>query len=396
MASNIQSPGPESQLIEHLRSFLNLTTHAPLEYVCNSALYLLNHVPSTRHAVLEYIGTFYKVATILHLRYNLNQKNQNNVDLTAETNNINHINQVIDLIENSFADLLSRRTTSELWSTELSQWLIDLIGDIVSNTGTAFADTPGLSNEEIKMFKTPTLVDGLDIWSNQCKPTQSLLLLIQKCFTNEDQQTKQNIVESLLSSNTKYSSKIDWVLCYFSALDPNLIFERILAYSLKEFTSSNMQQQKLSLISVVNFYALNFSNMVKAKIKTLISDESDEKLKLKKSMLIYLLRASSQSAALLNLLLDDMLNKKDNFVIDDELDDKLLNYLLSYLIASNDPLVISNLFSCLKQINNSVAIFDLISSVLDWFTSQSEPSAKHNMVNTAQNIIVIFYLNLVV
>ncbi len=52
---------PGSILIEHIRSFLHLTTQAPLEYVCKSALYLLTHVPATRPAVFEYIGTFYKV-----------------------------------------------------------------------------------------------------------------------------------------------------------------------------------------------------------------------------------------------------------------------------------------------------------------------------------------------
>lgn len=53
---------PDSILIDHIKSFLHLTTQAPLEYVCKSSLYLLTNVPATRLAVFEYLGTFYKVS----------------------------------------------------------------------------------------------------------------------------------------------------------------------------------------------------------------------------------------------------------------------------------------------------------------------------------------------
>jgi hypothetical protein len=51
----------DSQVLDNLRSFLQLNNQVPIENVCKSALYLLNHVPSARHAVFEYIATFYKV-----------------------------------------------------------------------------------------------------------------------------------------------------------------------------------------------------------------------------------------------------------------------------------------------------------------------------------------------
>ena len=212
--------GPtDSLLIQHLKSFLHLTTQAPLEYVCTSALYLLSHVPSTRHAVLEYVGTFYKVATFLHLQFNRNQSQQkqsasSTSDQLAEVNNINHINQVIDLIETSLADLLANKQNNEMWSRELSRWLIELLGEIVSNSGEAFANTPGLTSDEINALRTPSVVDGLDIWSNQCKPTQSLLLLIHKSFSLVDK-AHASIVETLCEVNFKYELKFDWVLCYF-------------------------------------------------------------------------------------------------------------------------------------------------------------------------------------
>jgi hypothetical protein len=221
----------ESILSQHLKSFLYLTTQAPLEYVCTSALYLLNHVPSTRHAVLEYIGTFYKVATFLHLQFNRSQQKQkksanaNTTDYVAEANNINHINQVIELIESALIEILSNNKNNEAWSVELSHWFIELLGEIVSNSGDAFANTPDMTPEEMSALRRPTIVDGLEIWSNQCKPTQSLLMLLQKCFTLvEKTETHLYILEYLLETSFKYELKFDWVLCYFSALNPQLIF----------------------------------------------------------------------------------------------------------------------------------------------------------------------------
>jgi hypothetical protein len=152
---------PEQNVIEHLHSFLHLTTQAPLETVCRSSLFLLANVPSTRHAVLEYIGTFYKVGIFLQLRFNYNsKKNPNYPELANDTSNIGHINQVIDLIENALNEILSVASNNDLWSIELAQWLVELIGDISHNTGTQFAgDNSGipLTPEEIASLKVYNL-----------------------------------------------------------------------------------------------------------------------------------------------------------------------------------------------------------------------------------------------
>ena len=226
MNPNQNSANPGSILIENLRSFLHLTTQAPLELVCKSSLYLLTHVPATKPAVFEYIGTFYKVATYLHIRYIFNQKTQPNRDL-ADINNINHINQVLDLIEASIGDLLKSETCNELWSLELSQWLIDLIGDIVSNNGVAFADTPGLSLEESKQFKNLSLIDALELWSIQCKPTKSILNLIRKCFASVQEANKTAMFDLIFIASNKYSSQFDWILCDLSAQNSEYIFEKL-------------------------------------------------------------------------------------------------------------------------------------------------------------------------
>jgi hypothetical protein len=141
---------------EQLHTFLHLTTQAPLESVCRSSLYVLANVPAGRQGVLEYLSTFYKVATFLHLRYQINLKNSgssSSVDLTTEANSLVQINQAIEIIETELGELLSKRA-NDLWSLEIIRWLADMLGDIVHNTATTCADSmQGLNSEEIAAFK---------------------------------------------------------------------------------------------------------------------------------------------------------------------------------------------------------------------------------------------------
>lgn len=384
-ATSSTGPSTESVLSQHLKSFLHLTTQAPLEYVCTSALYLLNHVPSTRHAVLEYIGTFYKVATFLHLQFNRSQLKQKKTADIAEANNINHINQVIDLIETSLIEILSNNKSNETWSIELSQWLIQILGEIVSNSGDAFANTPDMTIEEMNALRRPTVVDGLEIWSNQCKPTQSLLMLLQKCFTLvEKPSTHLNILEYILETTFKYELKLDWVPCYFSALNPQLIFENFFKFSLQDFFKGTKKVPKTNIIS---FYALNFSSLVRNEVRKLLQTSYS-----KKEIVSFLLSASSQSSPLTTLLVDDVLNGSISEDAYSKSENELLPFFVTFfVIENNDSSITKNLFTFLKNINNSVAVFDLITTLFEWFTSKEDCFELHenpNFIKNVQNLMV--------
>lgn len=144
-----------SPTLDQLRTFLHLTTQAPLETVCRASLHVLTHVPGSRQAVLEYLATFYKVATFLHLRYNITLKNASAADLANEAANLVQINQAIEMIESALEEMLNKSTyDNELWSLELTRWLADMIGDTVSNTATTCVESmPGLTPEEIASFR---------------------------------------------------------------------------------------------------------------------------------------------------------------------------------------------------------------------------------------------------
>lgn len=383
------NPNPGSILIENLRSFLHLTTQTPFEVVCKSALYLLSHVPATRPAVFEYIGTFYKIATYLHIRYIFSLKSQPNRDFTAELQNITHINQVLDLIETSVGELFRPEAINELWSLELLQWLIDLIGDIVSNNGVVFTDQPGLSIEETTLFKNLSLIDALELWSIQCKPTKSILNLIRKCYQSVQDLTKFTMFDIIFTASNKYSSQFDWILCDFSAFNSEFIFESCLKCGYKEFTQTN----KLNRINVINYYALNFSTIVKNVISTFM-DEQASSNDTKKSFLTYILALSSVCPALTNLMLNEILSEESEYAI------KCFQFMNDSLISSSTST--SNLdltkyfIECLKQLGNNIAAYDLLSRSIEWVDSFANSDLNLFILNLIVSIIqLLIFLRLV-
>jgi hypothetical protein len=86
---------------------------------------------------------------MIHLRFNVSQRNPN-ADLSAELGNINHINQVIELVENSLIALLSNNKDNDVLSLEIAFWLIDLIGEIVAQNSVSMPEHPGKNNTQKK------------------------------------------------------------------------------------------------------------------------------------------------------------------------------------------------------------------------------------------------------
>ena len=174
-----------------------------------------------------------KVATFLHIRYNLSLKsNQQGAEqqTSALLNNITHINPVLDLIESKFGEIFTAEDeyNIDLWSQELSTWLVELMGDIILNKGVTFTDTPGLSEDESKAFKSLTLIEALEFWSSKCKPTTGILKLIQRCFVAGSEQCQSLIIDQILNASSKYTENFDWILCDLAALNPQKMFEKCL------------------------------------------------------------------------------------------------------------------------------------------------------------------------
>lgn len=144
-----------------------------------------------------------------------------------------------------------------------------------------------------------------------------------------------------------------------------MIFEKCLAFGIKE-TQIDNQTQKLSRVNVINFYGVNYSSMVQREISQLISKNLTSSDDRKRQIIAFLLRLASQSPVILNLGLNNILNNSFNYDLNEFV------RLLSIFLVYNDKIIISELFSCIRQFNNSVAVFDMISSILEWLKSQSQ------------------------
>jgi hypothetical protein len=59
------------ELTQHLKLLAHSANQQPVNVVCKSAIFLLENIPSTRHAVFEYFNTIYELSIALAL------KNQN-------------------------------------------------------------------------------------------------------------------------------------------------------------------------------------------------------------------------------------------------------------------------------------------------------------------------------
>jgi hypothetical protein len=439
--------GTTLQALEHLRCFLQLGAQAPLEVICKSALYLLKNIPSARFAVLEYIGVFYKIGAYLDIRFNLIKKNtslnqQQQLQQTDDANNIQHINQALDLIEDliysQFLSTSNSRDYIEVWSIELSQWLIDTLGEIISNNNMAYSNLPGVSSEEAITLNSMSLIDSFEMWSSNCRPSYSIVKLIQKCITllASNPLLQATIIDKLLVASKKYGNLFDCFLCNIGALLPSIMFERVLYFGFKEVlaskktpstglskmlspnsplstASNNSEDSKnnneLPRINMINFYSLNYSNIVrKVIISFLVNNSNNNDDTNNKSALLYILKMATKSNSLLILLINEIFSfscfsestlmptttttttssSYNNDKHEDTFNEPLHHFstILQPYLISDDPEVKSYLIKCIKLLNNNIAVFELILFMIKWLKEEQTNEKNNDNLSNLESI----------
>ena len=149
--------------------------------------------------------------------------------------------------------------------------------------------------------------------------------------------------------------------------------------SFKDFSASpQVDIAKLTRIGVINFYSLNYSNIVQNEIdKFVLNLNSDNIL----NGFCFLLKLASQSSAFLNIISDKALNRVD-------FSNQFLNSLLD-MILRNDKTILIELFNCLRQLNNSISVYDLITNVTEWLSNQSNESLSGEFIKF--KTIIVYY-----
>ena len=156
---------------------------------------------------------------------------------------------------------------------------------------------------ETNRFENLSLIDALELWSIQCKPTKSILNLIRKCYQSVQDLTKFTMFDMIFTASNKYSSQFDWILCDFSAFNSEFIFESCLKCGYKEFTQTNkLNRIKLKNSSITNLKdEVNPENKeIKEKITNHGYTESLESLGSKGSIGLKILKTKTKIAILNN------------------------------------------------------------------------------------------------
>lgn len=228
--------------------------------------------------------------------------------------------------------------------------------------------------------------DGLELWSKQSKPTQSILQLILKSFKSApNKTTRSEIIDILLETSSKYPKKFDWILAYFSGLHTELMLKKLLALELKEFRKSPLllspqsskQNQPFTRINVISFFAKSYPNITCEQIVALLtttpnnnSNDDNNIINNSSRITLFVLKLAAQSPALLNILLEQVLDSKSPY------HHALVRSLESLVEHDQDdvPTHRIELFACLRQIQNSIGVFEIILNVLHVLTLRNRPS----------------------
>ena len=364
-------------LVDHLKVFFHYSSPGSLVQICNSATYLLVHAPATRQAALDYVGTFYKIAAYLHIKHNFNLRNPNNRDQADLQQNLIQINSCIEAVQTAIETILDSCKSNDAWQLRLFEWLVDLVGFISSFN--SYFDPSRLTIEEVTFLKSMSIFEAIDYWKNQCKTTQNILKIIQKCFNVTDE-SRSLMIDMVYQASNKLGTSFDWFLCEITGLYPELTIEKCFKIGYSEYLVTPETQFKLKRTNFINFFATNFSSIVKYEIVSFLDELKNENLKIKKSVLIYLLKSASQCSALMSDLLNEILS------LNSEKGREMLEFLRECLIE-NDHKLTYNLVECVKQLSNSFAVFDLLSNVIDWlkFSARNENVA---LIRPAYTVIV--------
>lgn len=138
----------------------------------------------------------------------------------------------------------------------------------------------------------------------------------------------------------------------------------------------------------INFYSLNYSNIVKNEMGKFISNKilsTDPKPK--KDAFIYLLKLISITPSLFNLFLNEILSENSNCGV------KFLDFFKWGLISNNNSeskvTITENIIDCVQQLNNNIATFELISYVVDYLCSETFMDRDTNNIEILNVIVSI-------
>ncbi|XP_013405421.1 integrator complex subunit 5-like [Lingula anatina] len=125
------------------------------------------------------------------------------------------------------------KTNPEAWAPIISQWSINLLGQISSKY-----------SERRAVPHSASLNELLQLWMT-CLATKTLMELASECFAAMISGSADVCVSALLEASVKYSPHFDWVVAHLGSCFPQTIITRVLMCGLKDFCYHGSSQSDM-------------------------------------------------------------------------------------------------------------------------------------------------------
>lgn len=199
--------------------------------LAETALCLLNTLPSAKDAILEYFCTvFHHSVDTYFLSFQQNVEEMRD-DIVIEDSLLQNVYKIICSFVSS---------NPKAWAPIISEWSLDLLGQI--------------SVRNANVHKQMPLSDRLQLWM-ACEPTRTLIEINMQCLQHLMDSNTDPCVSVLLDKSITYSPYFDWVVAHVGSCFPQTVINKVLYCGLKDFCLNEQSSKAPKLNSVAGILA---------------------------------------------------------------------------------------------------------------------------------------------
>ncbi|KAK2189102.1 hypothetical protein NP493_115g08009 [Ridgeia piscesae] len=286
-------------ILKQVKTFVTGSTYGRkicINELVQSAVFLLEHLPSARQAVLQYLSSVFHDAV-------------NNEFVSKDTSDI--VGARLDSIINDVQQVMMKlvKGNADAWAPIISAWSIELLGHISS----LYADRHGVPH-------TSSLNELLQKWMT-CVPTKVLIEIASECFASMIGGAPDVCVDALLEASVKHSPHFDWVVAHIGSCFPKTIITRVLMYGLEDYyihgssqsvvtTSSEEKIPKMaSVVGILGHLAGHHSRDIRQALLTLFQESLQPSgSEMQQCAVPFMLQLASMSPMLLTVIATNLVH----------------------------------------------------------------------------------------
>lgn len=284
------------EMLKNIHAFIkgaNRDNHKlTLEEHAQCALELLQTVPATRPATLEYLCHVFDESVNSYL-----------FEMEGKGTTGNKIEEVISETHQVLKRFIDKNPKG--WAPIISTWSIELLGRISSN----YANRRGVPHSS-------SLNEQLQLWMS-CKGMRTLMELSSHCISVMIDSCPDACVNAIIDTSVKHSPHFDWVVAHIGSCFPTTIINRVLSLGLKDFCNSQSGghlvateikvPKMVSVVSILGHLASQHSSDIRDALLQLFRESLGGVSEQQVYTVPFLLQLSTMSPVLLKTITDDFI-----------------------------------------------------------------------------------------